>query len=230
MQKNDTTNTNNYLDELAIRFQREGIEYGEPDAERLPVLLGGTEIGIITAGGAICIRKEHIDDADASDLYHKAGMIADEVHEYKKLMGKAPPLKVQSLDAPYKLLADFNGCVLGGMESKQGVQFTTWLWTYDNKGLTLGHYCGNDYTAAKKDFALRTGLVQEEKQFTPDQLIEIYRCCADTVTHDYNLTYEQEKRIDDIQSQIIEMVPDHIERFKKALEQDATSLQSGQSM
>ena len=38
------------------------------------------------------------------------------------------------------------------MESKRGAQFTTWQWTYDHDGLTLGHYFGNDYAAAKQDF------------------------------------------------------------------------------
>jgi lipase chaperone LimK len=106
------------------------------------------------------------------------------------------------------------------MESKRGVQFTTWQWTYDHDGLTLGHYFGNDYAAAKQNFALRSGLMPEEKQFTAEQLIEIYRCCADTISHDYELSSEQEKRIDDIQTLITEMVPDYADKMKTALESD----------
>jgi hypothetical protein len=108
------------------------------------------------------------------------------------------------------------------MEKGAGMQFVTWLWDYQHAGVTLGHYFGDGYQDAKKDFAVRSGLVTAEKQFTPEQLIEIYRCCADTLTHDYELTYEQEKRIEDIQSQITEMVPDYVERFKQALESDAS--------
>ena len=106
------------------------------------------------------------------------------------------------------------------MESKRGAQFTTWQWTYDHDGLTLGHYFGNDYAAAKQDFALRSGLMPEKKQFTVEQLIEIYRCCADTLSHDYELSSEQEKRIDDIQTLITEMVPDYADKMKTALESD----------
>ena len=112
------------------------------------------------------------------------------------------------------------------MEGSRGVQFTTWQWTYDHDGLTLGHYFGSDYAAAKQDFALRSGLVPEEKQFTPEQLIEIYRCCADTMTSGIPLAFEQEKRIDEIQTQITEMVPDYADRFKQALEQDAPPQQT----
>ena len=39
-------------------------------------------------------------------------------------------------------------------------------------------------------------------------------------------TFEQEKRIDEIQTQITEMVPDCADRFKQALEQDAPSQQT----
>ena len=85
-------------------------------------------------------------------------------------MKTAPFIKASSLSAPYRQLADFNGYVLGGMESKRGVQFTTWQWSYDRDGLNLGHYCGNNYAEAKKDFALRSGLVEEQKQFTAEQL------------------------------------------------------------
>lgn len=215
-----------YFEELALRIQREHIESVPPDGDRLPILLNGQEIGVITPGGAIRVRAESIRDPDVSDLYHRAGAIAAEVREYMELMKTAPFIKASSLYAPYRQLADFNGYVLGGMESKRGAQFTTRQWTYDHDGLTLGHYFGNDYAAAKQDFALRSGLVLEEKRFTPEQLIEIYLCCADTMTSGIPLTFEQEKRIDEIQTQIIEMVPDCADRFKQALEQDAPSQQT----
>ncbi|WP_312615274.1 hypothetical protein [Oscillibacter sp.] len=160
-----------------------------------------------------------------SDALDKVTSIVATTAEYMRLMENAPPLNASSLDAPYKQLLDFNGYVLGGMESKYGVQFTTWQWSYDRGGLVCGHYCDNNYAAAKKDFALRAGLVPEEKQFTTEQLIEIYRCCADTMTSDIPLTCEQEERIEEIQTQITEMVPDYAERMKAAIEQDASQQQ-----
>ena len=226
MLENESKKGADYFTELSLRFQREQIECAAPEDDRLPILLDGQEIGVVTTGGGMRVRKESLDAPAASELYHRAGAIAAEVREYMTLMDSAPPLKAQSLDAPYKQMLDFNGYVLGGMESKYGVQFTTWQWTYNKTGLTLGHYCGNDYVAAKKDFALRAGLVPEEKRFTPEQLVEIYRCCADTLGHDYELTYEQEKQLDAIQTQITEMVPDFAERMKTALEQNAS--QQGQ--
>lgn len=219
-----------YFDELIRRLQRENIEVGVSEDDRLPILLDGGEVGIVTTSGGMRVRKDSLNDPKSGDIYHRTSEIAAEVYEYMELMQNASPLKASSLSEPYKQLADFNGYVLGGMETEHGVQFTTWEWTHDKSGLTLGHYCGNDYATAKRDFTVRTGLVQEEKQFSPEQLIDIYRCCADTLTNDYQLTYEQEKRIEGIQTQIAEMVPDHVERFKRALEQDASSLQMQQTM
>lgn len=121
-----------FFGELARRFQREQIEFSAPENNRLPILLNGQEIGAVISDGSMRIRKEFIDDTEVSDLCQRTGEIAAEAREYMKLLEDAPPLKASSLSEPYKLLADFNGYVLGGMESKHGVQFTTWQWTYDN--------------------------------------------------------------------------------------------------
>lgn len=226
MEENKFKKGADFFGELARRFQREQIEFSVPENNRLPILLNGQEIGAVIPDGSMRIRKEFIDDTEVSDLCQRTGEIAAEVHEYMTLMDNASPLNASSLSEPYKLLTDFNGYVLGGMESNRGVQFTTWQWTYDHDSLTLGHYFGNGFAAAKRDFAFRSGLVPEEKRFTPEQLIEIYRCCADTMTSGIPLTFEQEKRIDEIQTQITEMVPDYADRFKQALEQDAPSQQT----
>ena len=75
----------------------------------------------------------------------------------------------------------------------------------------------------KQDFAIRSGLIQKERLFTPEQMTEIYRCCADSVDGDFfELTGEQEKMIRSVQQQIEECVPDLDERIRQqeeALEQ-----------
>ena len=178
MQNSEIKKGAGYFDELALRFRREHIDCAASEDDRLPVLLDGREVGIVTPGGGIRVRKESIDDPIANELYHRAGAIAAEVHEYMELMKNAPPLKAVSLSDPYKLLAEFNGYVFGGMESKYGVQFTTWEWTYNKTGLTHGHYCCNDYAAAKQDFALRAGLVDKTLIFPDEMLVEMYRCAG----------------------------------------------------
>lgn len=209
-----------YFSELTQRFKREQIECAAHENDRLPVLLGGQEIGVVTPGGGMRIRREFIDEPDASDLYHRAGEIAAEVREYMNMMESAPPLTASGLDMPYKQLADFNGYVLGGVESKRGVQFTTWMWSYGKEGLTLGHYCGNDYTAAKEDFAIRCGVVRKQVFFSDEQLTEMYRCIQDTLDHQYDITCDQENLLKDTQDQIAGLVPDLQQRITEAQAQE----------
>ena len=209
-----------FFEELTQRFKREQIECATPENERLPILLDGQDLGMVTPDGGMLIRKEFIDQPCASDLCHWAGVIAAEVREYMNLMESAPPLTASGLDMPYKQLADFNGYVLGGMESKRGVQFTTWQWTYDKEGLTLGHYCGNDYTAAKEDFAIRCGVVRKQVFFSDEQLTEMYRCIQDTLDHQYDITCDQENLLKDTQDQIAGLVPDLQQRITEAQAQE----------
>ncbi len=128
------------------------------------------------------------------------------------------PLKVAGLEGDYRQLADFNGVVFAGHPTKFGTEFITWDWDYDRKGLSHGHYY-MDYDEAKKDFALRSGLIQEQQLFKPEQLTEIYRCCADTLQGSYDLSYEQEKTIKGIQEQIEELIPDILQLIQSQDEQ-----------
>ena len=174
MKSTDNTIQGKYFQEASILLAHEGFDTHAGDGELLQFSFHGNPLCEITKNGGTRYRHEDVSTDVMSDALEKATSVAATAAEYMKLMENAPPLKASSLDAPYKLLADFNGYVLGGMESGHGVQLTTWQWTYDKDGLTLGHYFGNDYAAAKHDFALRSGLVQEQEQFTPEQLIEIY--------------------------------------------------------
>ena len=131
----------------------------------------------------------------------------------------------ERINAKDKVLADFNGTVLAGVQSKHGVHFVTWDWAYGHTGVCHGHYFMENYAGAKQDFAIRSGLIQKEQLFTPEQMTEIYRCCADSVDGDFfELTGEQEKMIRSVQQQIEECVPDLDERIRQqeeALEQVA---------
>jgi hypothetical protein len=115
----------------------------------------------------------------------------------------------------YKILADFNGTVLAGTHGKYGVEFVTWDWDHDRKGVSHGHYFTGNYEGAKQDFATRSGLIPEQKLFRDEQLIEIYRCCADTLEAGFDLTYEQEKRIKSVQEQIENGMPDIMDRIRE---------------
>ena len=191
-----------YLREAAIVLAKEGFQLDEVHTDRLCILLDGSPLCEVTESGGVAYRNE-----------------------YMYQMERAPILKVDGLEDSYRVLADFNGIVLAGVQSKHGVHFVTWDWAYGHTGVCHGHYFMENYAGAKQDFAIRSGLIQKERLFTPEQMTEIYRCCADSVDGDFfELTGEQEKMIRSVQQQIEECVPDLDERIRQqeeALEQVA---------
>lgn len=217
MDSEKSTLKKQYFAELGIILARKGFEVAQKEDGSLAVRLNGEPLCCATTNG-IRYRREDIDTAQKDAACDNVSGIVVTVKEYMTAMETAPTLKAEGLEEKYRLLVDFGGTVLAGKHSSDGAQFVTWSWDYDHNGVTLGHYFGNDFIGAKEDFAKRSGLVPKDDQFTPEQLIEIYRCCADTMRYNDSLRFEQEQRIDDIQSKITELVPDYVERFKRELD------------
>ena len=207
---------NRYLRETEIVLAREGFRTDRTDTGKLRVLLDGTPLCEVTENGGITYRNEDINEPErvaAKDMVYE---IVRNTAEYMRQMETAPFLKADGLEDGYKVLADFNGTVLAGVQSKHGVQFVTWDWDYDRTGVVHGHYFMENYDGAKQDFATRSGLIQKEQLFSPEQLTEIFRCCADSVDEDFfELTDTQEEMIRGIQQQIRACVPDLDERVRQ---------------
>ena len=215
----DTKNTSRqfrYLEEVRIPLHRAGFETLPLEGEQLPVLWNGTPLCRITGKGSVFYRREDADTPQAEDALYRVEDIAAKTLEYMIAMESAPQLKASGLDGDYRILADFGGTVLAGTPSKHGVQFVTWDWDYDRTGLSHGHYFMENYNGAKQNFAIRSGLIHKEQLFSPEQMTEIYRCCADSVDGDFfDLTAEQEKVIRSVQQQIEDCVPDLAERIRQ---------------
>lgn len=206
------TTENKYFRELTLNLQRAGFTVGPEADNLLPVELDGKRLCIATESGSIRYRKEDVASEARTEALDKVIDIAGVTAEYMKQMEAAPILKASGLDEKFKLLADFNGSVLAGQETKYGVQMVTWDWSYDKTGVTQGHYYGpggvDSYTAAKQDFAVRSGLVHDSALFAPEQLTEIYRCIHETLDSDYPITEERRKLLETAAGQIERTVPD----------------------
>ena len=215
----DTQNANRqlrYLEEVRNPLHRAGFETLPLEGAQLPVLWNGAPLCRITGKGSVFYRREDVNTPLAEDALLRVEDIATQTMEYMTAMETAPQLKASGLEGDYRILADFNGTVLAGTHSKHGVQFVTWDWDYDRTGVSHGHYFMEDYDGAKQDFAIRSGLIHKEQLFSPEQMTEIYRCCADSVDGDFfDLTAEQEKVIRSVQQQIEDCVPDVAERIRQ---------------
>ena len=222
MNEKDTERRNRFFEELSICLQREGFTVQPQGNGLLPVLNNGMPLCWIEEDGGIRYKPEDITDADMELARDQVALIAGVTAEYMKQMESAPVLKASGLDESYKILAEFNGVLLVGHPSSYGIQFVTWEWGYNHTGVYQGHYAAHHYEDAKRDFAIRSGLLKKEQLFSPEQLIEIYRCCADMLVAGFDLSYEQEKRIRSVQEQIeqsmhdlAESLPGHDQNISK---------------
>lgn len=212
-----------YLKEVCIPLYRAGFETQPLDESQLPVHWNGVPLCRITGKGSVFYRREDVDTPLAEDALLRVEDIAARTMEYMTAMENAPLLEASGLEGDYRILADFNGTVLAGCHSKYGVQFVTWDWDYERTGVAHGHYFMENYNGAKQGFATRSGLIYKEQLFSPEQMAEIYRCCADSVDGEFfELTDKQEEVIRSVQQQIEVCVPDLNERIRQqeeALEQ-----------
>jgi len=168
----------------------------------------------IRAPGGICFTEKTVRDNMFETLHDEVDATVKGVKEYLYLMENSPDLKARDFNMPYKKLIEFNGVVLGGVEHSDGrFEFTTW--DIYNNALSHGHYYGN-YQKAKEDFAERSGLVTKQLVFNREELIEIYRCAADTLSNGYELTNVQKERIQKIQTEIKDSIID----FDRLLEEE----------
>ena len=141
------------------------------------------------------------------------------------LIEQAPDLKADGLGENYKLLAEFNGAVLAGHPGRYGVEFVTWEWSYGRTGLWQGHYYDpgsgpNGYLSAKQDFCVRSGLMDQNRLFTNEQLAEVYRCVHETLESVYPITPERLKLLEGVAEQVRCAVPDLAELVSQSSERE----------
>ena len=112
-----TEEKDRYLRETAIVLAREGFQTGKTDTGKLRVLLDGAPLCEVTENGGITYRNEDINEPErvaAKDMVYE---IVRNTAEYMRQMETAPFLKADGLEDGYKVLADFNGTVLAGVQS-----------------------------------------------------------------------------------------------------------------
>ena len=163
-----------FLEETAIRLRQNGFTVEPIEDHHLPVCWEKGRLCRITGKGSVLYRQENVDSIRAQDALQVVIDTAKMTSEYMAILEYAPQLKATDLTGDYRILADFGDAVLAGHPTERGVQFVTWEWDFDRKGVHHGHYFQDDYDAAKRDFTVRGGLVQKDALFEPEQLAEIY--------------------------------------------------------
>lgn len=83
----------------------------------------------------------------------------------------------------------------------------TWEWDFDREGIHHGHYFQDDYEAAKRDFTLRSGLVQKDALFEPERLAEIYHALSFVCEQDETLSFGRDQELAELMDQVDGLLP-----------------------
>lgn len=189
---------------------------------------GRLEFYVRKSGGVSFVPDYSYTDKvkNASDMTIRTSRF---VRGYLETIEQAPDFEVEGLENKYKLIAQFNNTVLAArVNGENHVEFVTW--DMDSSGVSAGNYFGNNFNGAKEDFAIRADLVNRDKVFSTNELVEMYRCVEDTLEGEYELTNEQEEMLAAIKNKISEVVPDVFERTIESGEQFEQGQDTGQLM
>ncbi len=143
-----------------------------------------------------------------SDSYSQIDKIMKEAYDFCSAYAKAAPLKADGLSEKYRCLAEFNGTVLAAKYNEDyGFEFVTWDRTFDGKGVTQGNYY-SDYSAAKENFATRSGLINKDMLFSAEELEQIRKCVDFTARHNGDLRFEDCQYLQKLNEKISESLPE----------------------
>ena len=213
-----------FLEETAIRLRQNGFTVEPIEDHHLPVCWEKGRLCRISGKGSVLYRQECVDSVRAQDALQSVIDTAKMTSEYMAILEYAPQLKATDLTSDYRVLADFGDAVLAGHPTERGVQFVTWEWDFDREGVHLGHYFQQDYDAAKRDFTVRSGLVQKDALFEPEQLAEIYHALSFVREQDETLSFGRDQELAELMEQIGGLLPPNVPRQRDAPEQSGMTM------
>lgn len=213
---------NKFFAELSRRLCIDGIESSAIEDKRLEVFLHGRPVLSVSPASDIFLLPVGSKNEEASELYHEVAVVVDEVFDYVEALENAPLLRASGLHEEFHLLANFGGAVLAGQErdNGRGYQFVTWVWDYDRQGVSHGHYFEDDFQSAKRDFAVRSGLISRAQLFTPEELTELYRATDHLLEEGPEPDSGQLKAIQTARTKIEYTIPDLQARLEQAQNQE----------
>ena len=213
-----------YLEETAIRLRQNGFTVEPIEDHHLPVRWEKGRLCRVSGKGSVLYRQENVASVRAQDALQSVIDTAKMTSEYMAILETATLLKVGGLTGDYRILADFGDAVLAGHPTERGVQFVTWEWDFDREGVHHGHYFQDDYDAAKRDFTVRSGLVQKDALFEPEQLAEIYRALAFVREQDETLSFGRDQELAELMDQVGGLLPADVPRQRDAPEQSGMTM------
>ena len=213
-----------FLEETAIRLLQNGFTVEPIEDHHLPVCWKKGRLCLISGRGSVLYRQECVDVPGAQDALQAVIDTAKMTSEYMAILETATLLKASGLTGDYRVLADFSSAVLAGHPTERGIQFVTWEWDFDREGVHHGHYFQQDYDAAKLDFTLRSGLVQKDALFEPEQLAQIYHALSFVREQDETLSFGRDQELAELMDQVGGLLPPNVPRRRDTPEQSGMTM------
>ena len=213
-----------FLEETANQLRQNGFTVEPIEDHHLPVSVEKGRLCRVSGKGSVLYWQENVDSIRAQDALQTVIDTVKMTSEYMAILETAPRLKASGLDGDYRVLADFGDAVLAAHPTERGVQFVTWEWDFDRKGVHHGHYFQDDYEAAKRDFTVRSGLVPKDALFEPEQLAEIYRALRLVREQDESLSFGRDQELAELMEQVGKSLPEAALRQRDAPERGTMTM------
>ena len=208
-----------FLQEVEQKLLRKELDARLLEDGLIRVKWNGQPLCSVDRDGIVRFRPADITGPEVDRQLRTVIQTAGHVKEYMRIFERAPALKAVGLEDTYKVLADFGDAVLAGRSCKTGAKFVTWEWDFDRQGVHTGHYFMENYEAAKLDFAVRAGLINEQRLFSDEQLAVIRDACEFALEDDATLSYAEEKQLHSVQEQIELLLPQEEQEQRPTMEQ-----------
>ena len=196
-----------YQEEMQRKAYRYGCttEYDE-ETQRLQIAHKGTPLAGITDKGYMLYSNEDLTDPDTRDVFAHLLDEMETVREYVGIYESAPQMKPKDVKN-YRKFAEYGDVVFAGMYSpKHGFMFCSWKQSDSGRYLAHGDY-SPDYLSSKENFAVRAGLVVEDKIFTKEEATELFKCAAFARDNCESLTYEQDHSLMELMEKLQNAYP-----------------------
>lgn len=187
----------------------------------LTAYLNGDEVCKFETGGAM----RFIQDSPLIEERKSLHNLLLDMKQAHDLYADATPLEIAGVK-DFRKISEFGDVLLAAKLGKDNeVRFTTWEYDYDRRGVTWGHYYETNYEGAKRDFALRAGLIDKDQLFTKEELVALHDACVFRGRNDDEISYEDEKKLQAVMEKVEESIPDLIFDREQPEQEDSHGIQ-----
>ena len=216
--------------ELTAAFTRRAAALGyeirqTPQAGDEKLLLtayrSGNEVCKFETSGTMRFMQDNPLIAERREL-HNLLLDMKQAHD---LYTDASPLEIDDV-REFRLISQYGDTLLAAkMSEDHEIRFTTWEYTYDRTGVTWGRYFETNYEGAKRDFALRAGLIDGNQLFTKEELVALHDACVFRGRNDDEISYEDDKKLQAVMEKVEGNIPDLIFDREQPEQEDSHGIQ-----